>query len=190
VFSIKRDKFLNTGLRNGYINVSLYKNGRKHCKNIHRLVAKTFMENNEMFPIVDHIDKNKKNNNVSNLRWTTQQKNMQNKTNNTEYVNINVENNIYRVRFVFNWINKSFENLRDAIEFRDIIQTKIDNNENICPIFIELYHNEMKHIYKVKNGYYQIQIRKANLQFTRTYKILEEARQKRNELLREYYKII
>lgn len=56
---------------NGYLFVALYKNGVPSCKSIHRLVAEAFIENEEGYPIVNHKDENKVNNNVSNLEWCT-----------------------------------------------------------------------------------------------------------------------
>ena len=50
-------------------------NGGKN-KYIHRLVAETFIPNPDNLPIVDHIDGNKKNNHVSNLRWVTNFQNL------------------------------------------------------------------------------------------------------------------
>ena len=38
---------------------------------VHRLVAETFLENPNNYPTVDHIDRNRNNNNVSNLRWAS-----------------------------------------------------------------------------------------------------------------------
>lgn len=43
---------------------------------IHRLVALAFLDNPNNLPQVDHIDENKKNNDVSNLRWVTASENI------------------------------------------------------------------------------------------------------------------
>ena len=66
--------------RNGYLQVSLKKDGIQLPRLVHRLVATSFILNNnpENRIYVDHIDANPRNNNVSNLRWVTPKENMNN----------------------------------------------------------------------------------------------------------------
>lgn len=45
---------------------------------VHRLVALTFLDNPNNLPQVDHRDENKRNNDVSNLRWVTASENTRN----------------------------------------------------------------------------------------------------------------
>ena len=44
---------------------------------VHRLVAETWLDNPEKKPQVDHIDNNKSNNTLANLRWVTPSENVQ-----------------------------------------------------------------------------------------------------------------
>lgn len=60
----------------GYIRVGLRKEGKQYCYTIHRLVASAFIPNLENKKQVNHIDCNKRNNNVENLEWTTPSENI------------------------------------------------------------------------------------------------------------------
>ncbi len=62
----------------GYKIIMLYKNNKGLKKYIHRLVGQTFIENPENKTCIDHIDRNKTNNHVSNLRWATSSENNMN----------------------------------------------------------------------------------------------------------------
>jgi len=62
----------------GYRCVNLCSNGKEHYRLVHRLVAMAFIENPEAKPCVDHIDGNKSNNHMSNLRWATRSENQYN----------------------------------------------------------------------------------------------------------------
>jgi hypothetical protein len=62
----------------GYGIVSLYVDGRIMTKAVHRLVAEAYIINLKGLPEVDHIDGDKTNNSVSNLRWCTRSQNIDN----------------------------------------------------------------------------------------------------------------
>jgi len=62
----------------GYLMVDLIKNKYRCSHKIHRLVALNFIDNPENKLEVDHINNNKNQNSVSNLRWCTKFENMRN----------------------------------------------------------------------------------------------------------------
>ena len=55
----------------GYLFVHLVKDKKKYTKYIHRLVGLAFLERQANDSQIDHIDGNKTNNVLSNLRWVT-----------------------------------------------------------------------------------------------------------------------
>lgn len=58
--------------------VVLCKEGKTYPRLVHRLVASAFIPNPDSKPNVDHIDTDKRNNHVTNLRWVTQKENCNN----------------------------------------------------------------------------------------------------------------
>lgn len=72
VFSQKTSIFLkHQDNGSGYKKVSLRHGGRTIQKYVHRLVAEAFIENPGELPMVDHIDRNRSNNNIFNLIWVS-----------------------------------------------------------------------------------------------------------------------
>ena len=57
--------------KQGYKQISLYKNGKIKTYKVHRLVAIAFIPNPNNLPVVNHKDENPSNNNVNNLEWCT-----------------------------------------------------------------------------------------------------------------------
>lgn len=55
----------------GYLVVGLFKNGKQKRKSIHRLLAEAFIDNPQKLPSVDHINRNKLDNRIQNLRWAS-----------------------------------------------------------------------------------------------------------------------
>ena len=59
----------------GYEKIKLFKDGKRYYFSVHRLVAQTFLANEENKKEVNHKDGNKGNNNVDNLEWVTSSEN-------------------------------------------------------------------------------------------------------------------
>ena len=63
--------------RSGYLNIKLRDaHGNRSPHLVHRLVANAFIDNQNHYPQVNHIDENVKNNRVDNLEWCTVEYNL------------------------------------------------------------------------------------------------------------------
>lgn len=74
ILNVKTNYIYKNTAKNPYAYVKVVlkdKNNKKKTFSLHRLVAQTFIPNPNNYPVVDHIDSNTQNNDVSNLRWCT-----------------------------------------------------------------------------------------------------------------------
>jgi hypothetical protein len=60
----------------GYYETRLYKNGKKKSAFLHRIIAEAFIPNPYNLAQVDHINGDKRDNRICNLRWVTRSQNM------------------------------------------------------------------------------------------------------------------
>jgi len=110
--------------KKGYCRLNLY-NGKEKKFLVHRLVALHYIPNPNNYPEIDHIDRNTQNNHVSNLRWVTNQENMDNRDliSNTgeKYICYQKDRDRYDIRVKGNRIHLKCKDhtLQDAINLRD-----------------------------------------------------------------------
>ena len=124
------DRILNTSVNKGYIIVGLRINGKRYIKDVHRLVAQYFIPDFDKNLAVIHIDGNKTNNTVENLKLTYKGKNKKPfiKTNNkTCCTVVNNFNTLYEFEELLAKLNKN-ELTNDEQKKLDIIQKQIERN--------------------------------------------------------------
>ncbi len=113
----------------GYFHVQL----KGYTQMIHVLVAKMFISNPKNKNKVDHIDRNKLNNNYNNLRWVSHSENMLNKDSVDNAKNISKNYNKFVVHIQRNNIlhSERFKTEAEAIEWRDkkLIELASLNND-------------------------------------------------------------
>lgn len=134
IYSHISNKYLTPNYNRRYLKFTLCKDGIREDKDVHRLVALTFIPNPENKPKIDHIDRNKHNNAVSNLKWATSAENSANlpiyNTNKSGEQNIGTKRSVvkgkeylyYSVEFVRGGVkvfSKHFKTLPEAIEARN-----------------------------------------------------------------------
>ena len=69
----------------GYVRVSLNcDNGKRMSRTLHQLLALTFLPNPKAYKEIDHIDRNRANNELSNLRWVSRAEQAKNREYNHE----------------------------------------------------------------------------------------------------------
>jgi len=124
-----------------YHSVALCKDGIRTNFLVHRLVGVAFIENPENKPTIDHKDKNKSNNQVSNLRWATNDEQLENKeypkiinsvigASGEKYIHYMPKLNKFRVyNKRHNQILEYFETKEEAIKFRNDYLNNIYNDD-------------------------------------------------------------
>ena len=131
IYSIKSKKILKPKINtHNYYTIKLCKNGIKKIYKLHRLLAIQYIPNPEGKPVIDHIDRNRENNSLDNLRWATHSENAINKTlkgciqeetrtnKNGDYISYRVEITKNRVKYRkrFRTREEAEEHLKEKIE--------------------------------------------------------------------------
>lgn len=131
VWSKYKNIFLKPAIgSHGYYSVSLRNNKIKRTHTIHRLIAIHYIPNPNNYPTVDHIDRCRTNNNISNLRWCDmkiQHTNMSIRSDNTSgHKNIYYDKNRNKWKYQNGRIKiqKRFDNKIDAMCYKFIMILK------------------------------------------------------------------
>jgi len=105
--------------------VTLYGHNKRQTKTIHRLVALTFISNDDLSLTVNHIDGNKQNNKVTNLEWCSSKKNTQ------HAFKIGLMKNYGENHSLTNFLNKDILNIKNLYKNNQLSYQKIANIYNV-----------------------------------------------------------
>ena len=126
--------------KKGYRGIMLSKEGKVKMLQISRLLAQSFIPNPEGLPEVDHIDKDRTNDKLENLRWCTRSQNLLNtrkrSTNKSGIKGISRDKKSWCVRLTVNGkhYRKNFKEIGDA---REYLRGLVDGLD-----IAEFYHND------------------------------------------------
>jgi len=131
----KTKRYLSTCDNNGYLQVGLYQNGRHKNYKIHRLIAEHYIPNPDNKRFLDHINRDRKDNRIENLRWVDKSENGLNRG---EQINnkLGIKNIHYdklQDRFIYQKKlrgephRKYFKTLEEAIAYKEEYELSLDN---------------------------------------------------------------
>ena len=134
VWSKNSNRIRKSSLVDGYLRLSLSNNGKVKHILVHRLIAIHYIPNPDNKPCVDHIDHNRQNNTIENLRWVTTRENAHNKSNQNENIGVCKNGNKYHARIIADGKNK-YLGIYDTQEDASIVYQKaLDEINNGLPI--------------------------------------------------------
>lgn len=100
----KNRKLIKSNMSSKYSQVKIKIDGKRKTVSVHRLVAVCFLENPLNMRFVNHIDGNKFNNKVENLKWSFRKNKYESKLNSIQICFIN-EN---RYKYTLDYFSKLF----------------------------------------------------------------------------------
>ena len=111
----------------GYFRIGLKKDNIDKKYLIHKLIAIAYIPNPDNKPFIDHINRNKIDNRIENLRWVTSSENNLNMSPRTD--NISGQNHIlydkirnrfrFRTQKDYKYHSRYFKTEQEAIDYRD-----------------------------------------------------------------------
>ena len=153
----------------GYRQVNLYKDSKRHCCKVYRLVMNAFNPNIDGKPQVDHINRIREDDRLENLRWATARENVHNRTGFTEEMNgisWSKKNSTYVVRLTMNGGHEKYfgsrKTLEEAKSLRDgVLAGEID--------YTPRNQRETYGISLLSRGFYQVRVNGKTVGYRKTF---------------------
>ena len=173
--TFKKLKLYEARNRGGYL-IAVLSKGKGRGFTVHRLVAQAFIPNPENKPLVDHINGNKQDNRVENLRWATHSENTQ------YFYNEQKPNGLY------NPLSDE-----EKTKYREYKKDYVEKNKEKLKKKQELYLNEHKEEIKIRCHERYIKTKEQRKHYYQEHKkeiiAYQKEYQKRKHKAKQYDKI-
>ena len=164
----------------GYRQINLYKDSNRYTRKVYRLVMEAFNPNVDNKPQIDHINRNRSDDRLENLRWATARENVRNSKAFTEEMNgisRSEKNNTYIVRLSMNGGSEKYygscKTLDEAKTLRDgVLAGEIE--------YIPRNQRESYGISLLSRGIYQVRVNRKTVGYRKDF---EEAKRLRDETI-------
>ena len=147
IINNKTGKVLKPGINtNGYYKVSLCSDGNIYQKLVHKLIAESFIANPYNKQCVDHINNDRLNNNVNNLRWASYQENSMNSklnSNNTSKYKGICYSKLFNRWNAYITINGKMKNLGYFDKIEDAINARVKKAKEVYGEYINKCEKEI-----------------------------------------------
>ncbi|WP_138314850.1 NUMOD4 domain-containing protein [Enterococcus faecium] len=129
----------------GYLRCIFCKDGKKKMQNVHRVIAKAFIENPDNKPVVNHKDEDKTNNTPENLEWTTV------KYNNSYGTRLN---RVYNSEGYLNSVNRKKKAIKQFDKSGNLV-AQYDSAAEACRINNNFTKSGINNCLKKRNEFYK-----------------------------------
>jgi len=169
-------KLLTPGLDTyGYRQVNLYKDSIRYTKKVYRLVMDAFNPNIENKPQIDHINRNRSDDRLENLRWVTISENCRNRTNfDEEMLGIcwSKKNSRYMVRLTANG-KETYYGSRETLEDAKTLRDQVIRGD---AVFTPNKERDTYGISLLSRGFYQVRVNGKTIGYKKTFEEAKDLR--------------
>lgn len=163
----------------GYRQINVYKDGVRYTRKVYRLVMESFNPNIENKPQIDHVNRNRSDDRLENLRWVTARENIHNSGGFTDEMNgisRSEKNNTYIVRLNINVKEKYFGSRKTLEEAKALRDSVLAGEFEYTP----RNQRDTYGISLLSRGFYQVRVKGKTVGYKKTF---EEAKHLRDEII-------
>jgi hypothetical protein len=165
--------------KDGYYRIGLTTNNKQKNFIVSRLVATAFIPNPHNLPQADHINKNRTDNNVGNLRWFTSLENNQSVNKTINIGCVSKSGNGFRAQLTVNGITYTFSNVNKDKVYDWLFARRIEIEYNLTLTELDITRQIRKKgtgcISITPSGTFQAKIGKNNKQYNKNFATSENA---------------